>query len=403
MKPIRLGLTIFSTLALFSYSAQADVKVKTENLDEMGGAKKIVLANFVVEFQNQYETQASGFGLFGGGTSSTTYNNAPLPSGSVLQAITNQAREHLITKLKAKGYQVIEPSAISAQASYENFIKSLPAVSGDKFDNQDGESVLYTPTGYQMTVPLAGGGPHYLAITKGHLLGGFSNASKAMSSGWRWKYEEELTKAEGAPLLKVWITVGFGDADARGGAAAVESRQRSFSAMGESVTTTYNDSAGGKAHAGMFLKPLSTHFAITSTKLSPSNLPTGSLFGQKSPLDGDIRILLESKYIDDGSPVLSLENSANTISVKDTVYKDSSYGTRTTTEKGQQGGAATASNGTRLTKVGSTTSGRLDTVSGSGTALHTHNEYVTEIKSDIYATSSVKMIDDVLSAFIDKL
>lgn len=402
MKSIKFSIVFFSTLVLFGYSAQAEVKVKAENIEEMGGTKKIVLANFVVEFQNQYETQASGFGLFGGGTSSTTFNNAPLPSSSVLQAITNQARDYLIAKLKAKGYEVIEPSAISAQTSYDNFIKSLPAVSGDSFTNQDGESKLYTPTGYQMTIPLSGGGPHYKPIASGHFFNALANAGKTMSANWRWKYEEELTKAEGAPILKVWITVGFGDADARGGAAAVESRQHTYSAMGESVTSTYSDSAGGKAHAGMFLKPLSTHFAITSTKLTPSNLPTGSIFGQKSPLDGDIRILLEDKYIDDGSPVLSLENSANTISVKDTVYKDSSYGTRATTEKTQKGATA-ASNGTRLTKVGSTTSGRLDTVTGSGTALHTQNEYVTEIKSDIYATSSVKMIDDVLSAFIDKM
>jgi hypothetical protein len=40
---------------------------------------------------------------------------------------------------------------------------------------------------------------------------------------------------------------------------------------------------------------------------------------------------------------------------------------------------------------------------GSRTQLNTRSSYATTIRSDYYATSVIKMVEDVSSAFIDKM
>ena len=67
MVAMALGLLSISALA-------AEVKVESKNLDALQGSKKLVLANFVVEFQKEYHSTSIFSGIMGLGASV-----APMP------------------------------------------------------------------------------------------------------------------------------------------------------------------------------------------------------------------------------------------------------------------------------------------------------------------------------------
>jgi hypothetical protein len=77
--------------------------VSAEHLEALPPTKKVILSNFVVEFQQQYEKRKTGFSIMGlgGAGSSTAIMDVTLPSQETLQAITNFA--YLDTLKKAQG------------------------------------------------------------------------------------------------------------------------------------------------------------------------------------------------------------------------------------------------------------------------------------------------------------
>ena len=69
---------------------------------------------------------------------------------------------------------------------------------------------------------------------------------------------------------------------------------------------------------------------------------------------------------------------------------------------GTQAGASAGGNGVKVSLQSTRTSGAVDT-KGLGTSLNTQANYVSEIGADLYATSAVKMMHDVVQAFVGKL
>jgi hypothetical protein len=338
----------------------------------------------------------------GNAGSSTSINDVVLPDAQTLQTITNFAYLDLVKKLKARGYEVIQVSDLSpeAKSAYQEMAKSTYAVApGASIQNYDGQSILYSPEGMTTTIPDLGC-DHY----KGALGNLISFNTRTAS------YENKIAKAQGGiPMLKVWMTIGFGDADAKGGNANENllKRQSTFGSSKAAIESGNN----AKATAGMYLKPGATHFAFlvpvaNKFEYTTPNCSSGwrNKNSYRDPADGDAILLLGNKYHDDGSDVLALSNKANSIGVTDTAIgggigirsvKENSDGTQTQSGKnGQQ---------VKLSKSGESSSGRIVGNTGIGTRIDTTTQYATEISADFYATTAVKMIDDVSNEFVAKL
>ena len=384
--------------------------VKTEELDSLPKIKKVILSNFVVEFQQQYEKRKTGFSILGlgGAGSSTAIMDVTLPSQDTLQAITNFAYLDTVRKLKAKGYEVIEVSHLSekSKSSYEKLIKTAPIKSGEVFDNIDGQSVLVSPDGMISSLPNAG--CTHFGSRKSFTNTG--NNFRVSSSGYQTQLENEIANAEGRiPLLKVWLAVEFGEVEANGGNAFISARQKDF--LGTTKTTVSN-SANAQATQGMFLEPGVTHFSfeLPLDASYKNNHGCGITFSKTAvtpPADGDAFIRLAEKYRDDGdSAPLKLSGQAGTVGITDT-HIGGGIGMRSIKENndGSQGQTINNGHGTVLTQHAARTAGTVDTNEGLGdrTALHTVNEWSTHIRSDVYAASAATMIYKVTEEFVGKL
>lgn len=380
--------------------------VAVENLDALPRTKKVILSNFVVEFQQQYEKRKTGFSILGLGNagSSTAKMDVTLPSQATLQAITNFAYLDTVRKLRARGYEVIEVTGLSAQSrgSYEKLTQSNPIASGEVFNNIDGQSVLVSPDGMVSTIPNAGC-THFGSRKAGANL---SNNLRQASSGAQTKYENEVANAEGKiPLLKVWIAVEFGEVQAKGGNAFISARQRDF--LG-STKTTVSNSANAEATQGMFLEPGVTHFSFELPVVGEKyNHGCGISFSNSTvtpPADGDVFIRLKEKYRDDGdSAPLKLSSQAGSVDVTDK-YIGGGIGIRSVREndRGSQAKTFDDGKGTKLTQHAGRTSGTVD-IDGMRTSLHTSQGWTAEIRSDVYAASAATMIYKVTDAFVAKL
>lgn len=380
--------------------------VAVENLEALPKSKKVILSNFVVEFQQQYEKRKSGFSFMGLGNagSSTGKMDATLPDQATLQAITNFAYLDTVKKLKAKGYEVIEVTQLSdkSKASYDKLTQSNPIKPGETIDNIDGQSVLLSPDGMTSTIPNAGC-THFGSRKSGANL---SNNFRQTSSGGQTKYENEVANAEGKiPLLKVWLAVEFGELAVSGGNAFVSARQKDF--LG-STTTTVSNSANAEATQGMFMEPGVTHYAFElPVDGEKYNHGCGISFSNSTvtpPADGDVFIRLKEKYRDDGdSAPLKLSSQAGTVGVTDT-YIGGGIGVRSVkdSDKGERAQTFDNGKGTKVTQQAGRTSGTVD-IGGMGTSLHSTREWTTEIRSDVYAASAATMIYKVTDAFISKL
>ncbi len=380
--------------------------VKGENLNTLPKTKKIVLSNFVVEFQQHYEKRKTGFSILGMGNagSSTAVYNAQLPSANTLQNITNFAYLDVLKKLKAKGYEVIEVNHLSekSRSSYEKLTRTAPIKPGEVFNNIDGESVLYSPEGMVSSLPNAGC-THYGSEKSFSNLG---NNMRMTSTGYQTQYENEIANAEGKiPLLKVWIAVEFGEVVAKGGNAFISARQRDF--VGNSTTTTVSNSANAEATPGMFLKPEVTRFSIElpTDAQYKTNHGCGIRFGSAliPPADGDAFVRLAEKYRDDGdSAPLKMSSQAGTVGVTDT-YLGGGIGLRRVSENNDGTQDQVSDNGKmRTTRMAARSSGTVDP-EGYRTSLNTISEFASEISVDDYAASTATMIYKVSEAFVAKL
>jgi hypothetical protein len=375
--------------------------VGTESLPKN---KKVILGNFVVEFQNRYEKTSQGLSFMGMGNagSSTAINDVTLPSSQTLQTITNFAYLDVVKKLKAHGYEVIEVSDLlpEAKTAYQEMAKSAYAVMpGATIQNHDGQSILYSPEGMSTTIPDTGC-DHY----KGALGNLIAFNTRTAS------YENKIAIAQGGiPMLKVWMTVGFGDADAKGGNSNenILKRQSTFGTNKSAIESGNN----AKATAGMYLKPGATRFAFLAPaehkfEYTTPNCSSGwkNKNSYRDPADGDAILLLGNKYHDDGSEVVALSSKANSIGVTDTAL-GGGIGIRSVKENtdGTQAQSVKSGQGAKLSLKGSSSSGRIVGNTEVGTRIDTTTQYATEISADFYASTAIKIIDDVSAAFVNKL
>lgn len=410
------GITRINATLSANPALAVNVPITAVNLEKLTKTKKIILGNFVLDFQNQYIQTKSGFNILGLGStdSHTARNTITLPSANVLQALTDFVYLRVQKKLREQGYEVILPVQLSepARAEYAKLIEMAPFKSGDELETRDGTSVLYTPTGVSSVVPFSNGCTYYQPKT-GHknIFEGFGAAGKAIgnasSTGMQLPKERMLAVAEKTPIMKVWITVGFGDVEANGAAHMVTNRQNNY--VTGSQQTTVANAANAQATSGMFLRPITTRLALMNpVELSYSNLvPSCGAFGSFiAPADGDVAFQLSEKLRDDGGEVASLSNQAASIDVTETYLGNGVVASKVQENSdGSRNKTAGAGQAVQVTSQGSSTSGRVD-VNSQGVSrgnLNTQSNYATTIRSDYYATSVIKMVEDVTTGFIGKM
>ena len=391
----------------------ADVPITVVNLEGLPKTKKVVLGNFVLEFQDQYITTKSGFHIMGMGSTdnNTATNRVALPEPAILQALTDFAYLRVQEKLREQGYEVVLPAQLSeaARPIQAKLLSLAPFKSGAALENRDGTSLLYAPSGTTSVVPFGGGCDHYVPLT-GHknvferLAASGNQIGSSTSAIGQPTFERRIALAEAAPVLKVWITVGFGDVEANGAGTFISKRQTDYTTGSEKITVT--NAANAKATSGMFLRPNVTRFAFSKPVDSQMEWNCGiAMFGGfKPPADGEVLIQLSDKYRDDGSEVVSLSNRAASIGITKTNIGGgmvaSSVKENDDATSPQTSGAGQA---VQISSQGSSTTGRVASNDGFGTQLNTRSAYATTIRSDYYATSVIKMVEDVTTGFIQRL
>lgn len=398
--------------------AQAgEVPIRAVDLAKLPADKRLVMGNFVVEFQDSYVSTKKGFSILGlGGSKQTTATNSvTLPEPRVLAELTNFIYASTLKQLRAQGWEVIEPNSYKAHSreAAKALTESAPIKNAMAFDNIDGTSNLYVPADMPGYVTFGGGCDHTIGQQTAHLglLAKINSTgatiSRGVSASTQDVNERKLAQLEALPVLKVWFTVGFGEAQAQGAGSMIAGRQTNY--VTGTATTTMANAANSKATAGMFLKPEVTRFSI---QLPPEGDPSFVGFSRgcgvsmfnafKPPVDGEVRLHLAEKLYDDGAEVVSLSAQAGDIKITDQAVGNHLIQRTVKEEAGAGTGASAGTANVQVSQTGSSTSGRLY-ANGIGDALHTQQTWVSTIRADYYATSALNMMESVVQSFVKQL
>lgn len=116
------GLLLCLMMAIAA-EARAAVDVGTDNVSAVQGAKRVVIAEFGVEFYTQIYAQdhASGGG-FGGSVAMVTATLEGVDDAA-MQAITDQAYADTVAALQSAGYEVVDQAALAANVNWQAQLK----------------------------------------------------------------------------------------------------------------------------------------------------------------------------------------------------------------------------------------------------------------------------------------
>ncbi|OIO60240.1 MAG: hypothetical protein COX57_03910 [Alphaproteobacteria bacterium CG_4_10_14_0_2_um_filter_63_37] len=177
-----------------------------DDADELEGTKKVLLTDFVVEFENGYEHRDD-----------TAHAYASLEGLSTegRQKLTDQLYEQVVADLTALGWEVVAPNQLTDNPDYQATIKEAVAtpyhyetsLSVDKDESWSRSSMLYSPHGFPLYLP-APDQRGQRGIGEGGIMGNLFGSVGVQV----YHHEQELADNQKVPVLKVWIAVGFGDA-----------------------------------------------------------------------------------------------------------------------------------------------------------------------------------------------
>lgn len=154
------------------------IEVVTDNLEKMEGKKEVYLGQFSVTFVTKDKASAtSESGMF---SKDRAYAKAILKSElkgipeETMQAITDEAYENFLAKLKAQGYVVRSYKELTANKDWAK-IDTLetpyqPSSVGSFFKGDKGKTLTFTPAGmdllYYKTYPAVPGAPFNYDLAK---------------------------------------------------------------------------------------------------------------------------------------------------------------------------------------------------------------------------------------------
>lgn len=106
-------------MCLLASAVSAAPDVGTDNVSAVQGAKRVVIAEFGVEFYTQiYAQDRANGGGFGGSTAMVTAMLEGV-GDATMQAITDQAYADTVAALRGAGYEVVDPAALAANEVWQ--------------------------------------------------------------------------------------------------------------------------------------------------------------------------------------------------------------------------------------------------------------------------------------------
>lgn len=190
-------------LLLASGAASAQVAIDDEAGSSFKGSKRVVIAQFGVE----YYTQLTVIGRSGGNTA-TQVSKLVGVSDAVMQALVDKLYADTVARLKDAGFELLDQASLLADPGYQAFAaqfgKASPLVMHDTQGLGDGEHIskVFAPTGMPTFYASAGS-------SGGVVRGNMSDRFNAQNYGNAMK-EAEIAKRLNATLLKFNFLANYG-------------------------------------------------------------------------------------------------------------------------------------------------------------------------------------------------
>ena len=182
---------------------QAATFLKGSKLEALGGAKRVAISQFRVEFMVENSGKASSSSS-AGWTSSSTEITLVGVNAEMRQAITDQLYDRLVQELTSAGVEVLPYETLSADENYKSMERIFKRTQ-EPVGMQAGKSVFVGPHGM----------PYYMTNDDKHIglgaaLGGFSTVQPQ-------NIEPRIAESLQATVLRATMSVKFADVKKSGG------------------------------------------------------------------------------------------------------------------------------------------------------------------------------------------
>lgn len=267
------------------FCSAAEPSIKTERTGGLKGKTSVALAAFRVIFVTEDSVAATSSNNFGGGGMfsagrATVQQDAELLglTKPVMQKIADSVYADFLSKIKAQGYTILQPSELAAKSEQ---YKSL-----DMTENfQSGRWGYYVvPTG-QVSISLAADESQALGHgSKSGAFGGFKGNAQRMKKGEADKVLPEISRADGTPILGVTYVISFADFKSNG-----------YSHWGQSAKTKIDPGATINGFDPKALEPMATGIQLWDKDTNCIACPPATL-AIKGNLHSDAGIGEMAKY-----------------------------------------------------------------------------------------------------------
>ena len=182
---------------------QAATFLKGSKLEALGGAKRVAISQFRVEFMVENKGSASSSSS-AGWTSSRSDIKLVGVSDEMRQSITDQLYDRLVKELTDAGVEVVPYEALSADENYKSMERVFKRTQ-EPVGMQAGKSVFVGPHGM----------PYYMTNDDKHL--GLGALMGGMSTVQPQNIEPRIAESLQATVLRVTMSVKFADMKSSGG------------------------------------------------------------------------------------------------------------------------------------------------------------------------------------------
>ena len=185
-------------LACAVLPAVAAPDIGTDNVSSIKGHRKVVIAEFGVEFYTQLHSEGRA-----GGSNAQVTSTLSGVSDAAFQAITEQAYKDTVAALTQAGFEVMDRSALEASPLYQELAKKYGSASPLTF--VDDKLVEGAPSISKIFAPA--GMPAFFSSSATR--GDFGQRTDSQNQG-RGKKEGDLAKSLDVTLLHVHYLASFG-------------------------------------------------------------------------------------------------------------------------------------------------------------------------------------------------
>ena len=182
---------------------QAAAFLKGSKLEALGGAKRVAISQFRVEFMVENSGKSSSSSSAGWTSSSSEITLVGI-SDEMRQAITDQLYDRLVQELTDAGVEVVPYETLSADENYKSMERVFKRTQ-EPVGMQAGKSVFVGPHGM----------PYYMTNDDKHL--GLGALMGGMSTVQPQNIEPRIAESLQATVLRATMSVKFADVKKSGG------------------------------------------------------------------------------------------------------------------------------------------------------------------------------------------